>query len=228
MPSLSDLASDRRRLLVAVTGGVVAVAIVAVALTMVLGGGGSDEDGAGKILPLELTALPDQSGVIGVDGQPAQLTQAELDAVVATLLAYLREATVTPLYLEKPDEDETTTTLAGAPSLESFFTDTAVGRLQTEDRLTLSDEHLPFAKDGVSTSKATVALTGIVQDGAAQFVNATIDVVMLVKGDDEITVMRSGDLVLRSVDGTWKIAAYKLSVTRAFGDRTTTSEAAFG
>lgn len=226
MPSLSETLADRRKLLLAVTGGVVAVALVAVVLVLVLGGG-DGEEAAPVAHPLGLTTPPDTSGVIGVDGQPAPLAQADLDGILVTVEGYLKEATITPLS-QKKDGGPTTTAAPGAPTLAGFFTDGTAGRLQGDDRLTLSDEHLPFARGGVSTAKATVALAGIVQDGSAQFVNASIDVVMLVKADPEITVRRSGDLVLRPVDGGWKISGYELVVERAFGDRTTTSEAAFG
>lgn len=223
---------DRRKLLLALTGAVVGIAVIAVLLTSVLGDGGDGGKGttaAEDLQPLRLTAPPDTSGIIGVDGQPAQLSDEEMDAVLDVVLGYLRAATVTAVTTERPDEDETTTTEPGTRSVASYFTRVAATRLESDDVIVLTDEHLPFAGDGVSTTKLTVALAGIVQDGTAQFVNASIDVVMVVKGDEDITVQRRGDLVLRSNEGTWGIAGYQLSVQRDFGDRTTTtSEAAFG
>ncbi|MBI2169214.1 MAG: hypothetical protein HYU28_06895 [Actinobacteria bacterium] len=225
---ISDLRTDRRKLLLTVAGAAVAIALIVVVLATVLGGG--DGEGDGGPPPggtLALTAPPDTSGIVGLDGQPAQLTPADLDAIVATIEGYLRDATITPL---SQTPDETSTTQAGPAPLAAHFVEALTPRLGGDDALTLTDAHLGVAEDGVSTAKATATLAGLVQDGAAQFVNATIDVVVLAKGvpaeDDEVTIKRSGDLVLRPVEGGWKIAAYKLSVEREFGDRTEESQAA--
>lgn len=218
--------ADRRRFALAITGAVLAVAAVVAVVLVALGDGDDGDDGpvAPDVLPAALTAPADTSGVIDVDGRPAALSQEELDAVVAVVEGYLGEATVDPL--SRPPSDETTTTAADDPGLEALFADAVKGRLQGGDILALSDAHLGFAEGGVLTDRATLSLSGVVQDGSAQFLNAAIDVVMVVRGDQPVTVKRTGDLVLRLVDGQWKIAAYKIKAEREFGDLTTTSEAA--
>lgn len=223
----SSAPRDRRKVLLAVAGVLVAVALVALVVAMFTGGDEeADEPAAPVIQPLVLTAPPDTTGFIGVDGNPATPNPGEVEKVLAAITGYLKEATVTPL--STPRAATSTTAPPGTADVATYFTEAAAGQIETVDGLTLSDRHLPFASDGVSTSTLTVALGGVMQDGAPQFVNATINVVMVAKGDQDVTISRTGELVLRPVDGQWKIAGYKLVVERALGDLTSTTEAAFG
>ena len=226
---------DRRRLLLWITGGVVAVALIAAVLAIALGGDGGDDEEAEEptpILTVKLTAPVSASGVIDVNGAAAQLTPDQLTAVTTAIQVYLTEATVKPLSTKPPEEDEettTTTTAAAVDPLAASFTESAATRLKTDDRFALSDAHLPFAEDGVSFTTATADLAGIVSDGTVQFINATIKTVAMVHTDEQmITVTRTGNLVLRNVDDHWKIAGYDLKVERAIGGQMTTTEAAFG
>lgn len=232
----SGPAANRTRLLM-ITGGLVGLALLGTVLVLVLGGDDDEKEGRPAppaIRPLELTAAADTSGVIGIDGAPTSLPPADQDAILATITGYLKDATITPLSTPPPDEDAdeadgtTTSSAPATAAMTAHFTDSAAASLDAERLLAVADAHLPFASDGVSTTKATVALAGIVRDGATEFVNATIDVGMVVRTDDPITVNRAGDLLLRRVDGTWRIAAYNIAVERSSGDGTTTSEAAFG
>ncbi|HLF99074.1 MAG TPA: hypothetical protein VI916_01280 [Acidimicrobiia bacterium] len=218
---------DHRRRLLIGTGAIVAVALVGVLLATVFGGSDDDKRPEAPVVrPLALTSPVDTSGIIGVDGQPTQPPQADLDAILAAVTGYLKDATVTPLST-LPDDGVTTTAPAGNP-LAAHFGPVAAGSLQGTEIQALSDAHLGFAEGGVATEKLTVALAGIVQDGATQYVDATIDVLMVVRGDQDVTIARTGNLVLRPLDGSWKITAYRIDVTRTIGSETTTSEAAFG
>lgn len=219
---------DRRRMLLIGTGALVAIALVGVLLATVLGGSDDEKREAAPVVqPLALTAPADTTGILGVDGQPTQLPQADLDAILATITGYLKDATVTPLSTP-PEGDETTTSAPEANPLRAHFGPDAAGNVQGVALQALSDAHLGFAADGVSTSKLNVALAGLVQDGATQYVDATIDVVMVVNGEQAVTVARTGSLVLQPIDGSWKITAYRIDVARTVGGQTTTSEAAFG
>ena len=114
--------------------------------------------------------------------------------------------------------------------MDAFFTEAAAARLDTDDRFALADRHLPRARFGVSTERAQVQLSGLVDDGGGpQLVAVGLEVEMIVRlEDDTVIVNRTGNLVLEPVGDGWRIGAYNLRVERTFGSETTTTEAAFG
>lgn len=230
-------ALDRRMQAVIGTGAVVAIAVVVSVAVMFFAGG--DEDPPPPAQPLEaaLKTPKDPTGlsdIFAVSGEQARLSKKELRAIRSTIAGYLEAATVAPLQFDPEDDDA-----ESPPPLERFFTDRAARRLDGRDRRALSDDHLPFAKFGVSTEKANVDLTALVNDDGAQLVVASIKVRMRARtGDledvevdgeeaDAIEIKRTGDLVLEPVKtNQWRIGGYEIEVRRDFGFAVETEEAA--
>lgn len=139
--------------------------------------------------------------------QPAPPLPDEVRAkVMATLDAYLDRATAVPLR-----------TGSGAGDLAGLFTSAASARLNGPDRPALVDEGLPRAA-GVQAVASTARLGALAgSDNAVSVVAATIDLRLQSTGDDQLTIARSGDLVLVPDGGTWKIDGYDLSTARDSG-----------
>jgi len=229
VPSLSDLTADRRKLFLAITGGVVGLALLTAVLVSVTGGDSDDDTPAAPSGPIELTA-PATQEVFTLAGDPGTLRPEDLDAAMATVETYLNAAA-----LEAPlvDPESTSTTspegAVGRGDARAQFTDAAAGRFATDDALALSDAHLAPAKSASPQTASVDAVTGLVgDDGAGQLVVLTISVTTRVDLDGDITITRTGDLVLEPVDGAWRISGYQLRVERSRDGETTTSEAAFG
>ncbi len=226
-----------RVVLVSLAGAAVVVAAGATGLVLFLGE--EDEDPPPPAKPLALTAPRSVDEVYSAAGDD-QLTPEEIAGVVDSVEDYLRAAAIAPIEHDPEAEDGddggdaedggNASASAEPPELGRFFTEAAARRLDTDDRLALADDFLPFAKYGVSTEHATVELAALVGDGGAAVVAATIDVQTVVRyEDDDVIVDRRGRLVLEPADGRWVIRSYDVRAERIFGsETTTTSEAAFG
>ncbi|MFM8304053.1 MAG: hypothetical protein ACKOA9_07130 [Actinomycetota bacterium] len=152
-----------------------------------------------KIAPGEVT-------VYKVGGAPDTIPDAVRSAVMATLVRYVKAATVTALQKGKADEVTLTSTLAPG----------VAGRLTGPDRAVLVDEGLPKPTSAVKVSAAPVALTGLADgDSAIVVVTAGVDATATAKtAKGKVVVKRRGDLVLESENGAWKITGYTLTVDR--------------
>lgn len=212
----------RRSVLVGATALVVVIA-VGVSLFVVLSDSGEDPPPPAK--PLEIVAPRSLDDIFTVSGEPAPLPRQDRRLIVRTVRRYLAAATILPLEHDPEDEES-----SPPPPLERFFTKAAGARLETDDRFALADRHLPRAEFGVSTERAELGLSGLIDDGRGpQLVAAAVDVQMVVRlEDDTIVVNRTGNLVLEPVGDSWRIGAYNLRVERSLGSETTTTEAAFG
>lgn len=107
-----------------------------------------------------------------------------------------------------------------------LFTPDAGARAAGADRAAIFDEGLPLFGE-LKPTEARVGLTGLAgtMDPATGVVVASFvwDVSSKLHPGDRVT--RTGELSLVPGDGTWRIAAYKLSVKRTIDDRTTTTTA---
>lgn len=107
-----------------------------------------------------------------------------------------------------------------------LFTADAGARAARVDRAAIFDEGLPRF-GGLKTTEASVVLTGLggTMDPATGLVVAhfTWDIESKLHAGDRI--VRTGDLSLVPDDGTWRIGAYALTVTRTIADRATTTTA---
>ena len=163
-------------------------------------------------------------GVTGLD-------PAIQDQIAASIRTFLARAPQQPPEASH-DKDTTTTLAAPRPTgIEELMTERAAARLAGPDRAALVDEGLPAPIEKVTTRRANVGLGVLAGDDAApQVVTADLDTESLVTlRGDRLTVVRTGQLVFVPVDGTWKIAGYRLTVQRTLGsESTSTSEAAFG
>ncbi len=134
--------------------------------------------------------------------------------VLATLDEYLLRAMVSPLRSGEPVGD-----------LGSLFTGAAAARLAGPARAAMVDEGLPQASDvrGLVSTVGLGALAGA--DNDVVVVTATIDVRLEATGDDPLTIVRTGDLVLVPDGDAWKIDGYDMSTTRDSGAGPTTTAA---
>lgn len=132
--------------------------------------------------------------------------------VLAVLDEYLDRAMVSPLRSGQPAGD-----------LGSLFTGGAAPRVAGPDRAAMVDEGLPRASDvrGLASTARLGALAGA--DDDILVVTATIDLRLQATGDDPLTIVRTGDLVLVPDGDGWKIDGYDLSTTRDSGTGPTTT-----
>lgn len=136
-------------------------------------------------------------------GAPGELPNPDRRAVLATLAAYVQDATLRPL--------------AGrAPTLGTLSPDLA-GALDERQRDALVDEGLPLAAGRPRVRAAPVPLTALLDgDGRPVLVGAALDVTVRAPrpGRGPIEVHRRGELVLRAVGGEWRISSFRLEVSR--------------
>jgi hypothetical protein len=126
-------------------------------------------------------------------------------AVTTTLDAYVAKGMVDPLNSGQ-----------GAVGLDSIFTPLALGRLTpgSSDRAALVDDTRP-APGTVAPEKETAALTALTaQDGTVVVVNAHLDLALIFTiPTGRIRIVRTGDLVLISTTGGWRIDSYDVVAT---------------
>jgi hypothetical protein len=137
-------------------------------------------------------------------GSPAQLPDADRDAVFAAVRAYVQDATVAPLEGKK------------VPDLASHFAPAAVPAITGPERDALLDTDVPRATGRLTVSMQPVSLKGLADPtGAIDLVGSTLDVTAqtTAKGGP-ITIHRSGELMFTRDAGTWKILSFRLAVTR--------------
>jgi hypothetical protein len=137
-------------------------------------------------------------------GNPAQLPDADRDAVFAAVRAYVQDATVAPLEGKK------------VPDLASHFAPAAAGAITGPERDALLDADVPRAKGRLTVSLEPVSLKALAdQTGAIDLVGSTLDVTaQTTAAGGPITIHRSGELMFTRDAGTWKILSFKLAVTR--------------
>ena len=137
-------------------------------------------------------------------GPPAQLADADRDAIVAAIGGYVQDATVTPLEGKE------------APDLASHFVAAATPALQGPDRDALVDADVPRATGGVTPKVQPVNLHALADpSGAIDLIGSTLDVtVRSTAAGGPITIHRSGELMFTRENGDWKILSFRLAVTR--------------
>lgn len=188
--------------------------------------------------PLSLSAPRTVEQVFDVTGASGELPREDVGAIVAIVERYVRAASIGPLEHDPDAEsddggDDGGSASEAPPPLRPLFTEAARPRLGGEDRLALADDHLPFARYGVSTERATLDLAALVEEDRGVVAVATIDLELVARFDrdvleDFVVIDRTGDLILERVDDRWRIGGYHLRTERSFRGRTTTTEASFG
>ena len=135
--------------------------------------------------------------------------------VLDTLNRYLETAVLTPLRSGGPAGD-----------LAPLFTPLAAPRVLTvgPDRAAFIDEGLPPATD-LRREKGVATLTGLGgRDALLSVVSAQLDLRLTgLVGGAPLTVVRSGELVLITEGGRWRIDAWDLRVTRTLAGVSTTT-----
>ena len=123
--------------------------------------------------------------------------------VTATLERYLGDAVVGPLRSGRPAGD-----------LAAVFTGRALGRVNGPDRAALVDEGLPAAAD-LRADAAGARLAALADAAnAVVVVTAAVDLRLRTGGDDDVTIVRTGDLVLVPDGDGWKVDGYDVRTTR--------------
>lgn len=180
------------------------VGIVALALAGC--GGGSDAKAARTAAPAGST-LDLEAGPVNVEasGNPAQLSDADRNAIVDTVRRYVIAATIDPLH--------------GKPvgNLTSLFTPSAAMAIQGLDRAAAVDEGVPKATSTVKVSTSPMLLTALSDPaGAINLVGTSLYLDAKTRsGRGPVQVKRSGELVLsRAAGNTWKIASFRLTADR--------------
>ena len=134
--------------------------------------------------------------------------------VTATLERYLGDAVVGPLRSGRPAGD-----------LGTVFTGPALARINGPDRAALVDEGLPPADD-LRADAASARLAALAEaSGVVTVVAAGVEIRLRTGGPDDVTIVRTGDLVLVADGDGWKIDGYEIRTTRdsAGGEATTTT-----
>lgn len=146
------------------------------------------------------------------------LDPATSDAVVAVVQRFVRVASSVPL--------ASGGVARTGRRFSALFTPDAATRAAREDRAALVDDSLP-PFGAIKPTAARVALTGLAGPSSptAAFVVARLvwDVRSVDHPGDR--VVRTGELSLIPVGGTWKIAAYDVVVKRTIDGVTTTTTA---
>jgi len=182
---------------------VVAAAVVAVAATTL----GAGPVGAARAPKAVVKIAPGDTTVHATGGGPDALPGEVTTGVMAAIDGYLADAAARPLQKGRPgDEARLATVLSPA----------VMARLAGPDRTVLVDEGLPKATGAVKVTAKPVVLTGLA-DGSGKVVVVTAGLATTTRtrtAKGPVTITRTGDLVLRPDDGTWKIVGYALTVDR--------------
>jgi hypothetical protein len=176
-----------------------------VALALAGCGGGSDAKAA---VPAPAgTTFQLEAGPVNVDasGNPAQLSDADRNAIVDTVRRYVVAATINPL-TGKPVGD-----------LTPLFTPPASLAVQGPDRAAAVDDGVPKATSTVKVDTSPMLLTALSDPaGAINLVGASLYLDATTRSaQGPVQVKRSGELVLsRDTGNTWKIASFRLTADR--------------
>jgi hypothetical protein len=178
---------------------------VAFAFALVACSGGGSDVNAKAPAPagakLTLAAGPVQ---VQAAGTPGTLSDADRDAIIATLRKYVTAATIDPLH--------------GKPvgNLATVFTPEALAALTGPNRDAAVDDSMPKATGTVTATNPPITLTALSEpSGEINLVAAPLLLQVDAKASGgQVRVLRTGEVLLTHDAGTWKIASYKLTVDR--------------
>jgi len=192
----------------------VGVAVGLALLFALRGGSGGSTAGPARAAPGSLAFTVSGTDVQAV-GTPAPGFPAEVQAkVLDTLDRYLVDAVGGPLRSGQRAGD-----------LAPVFTAPALARVNGPDRPALVDEGLPKASS-LRTDVATAKLRILLGDrNEPQAVSAAVELRVRTGGSDEVTVVRTGSLVLVPDGAGWKIDGYDINTSRDTADGPSTTTA---
>lgn len=184
-----------------------AAALVAAVVATTLATG-ADPVGAARAPKAVVKVPAGEKTVVATGNGPDALPGEVATGVMAALDGYLVNATARPLQQGRPADDA---------RLAGVLSPAVMARLGGPDRATLLDEGLPRATAPVRVTTEPVVLTGLA-DASGKVVVVTAGLAATTRtrtARGPVTITRTGDLVLRPDDGTWKIAGYSLTTDRA-------------
>lgn len=163
-------------------------------------GGGEGGDGEG---PINFTIS--EVRVSSMAPQPGPFPEDVWASVAQLLNAYLARAMVDPLRSGEPPG-----------GLEPLFTPPALERLNGPDRASMIEDRISPVSGTVSADRANTILTLLTDRGGSPvLVNASLDIVLTVRSDDNaVEVARNGEVVLIQDDHGWRIDSYDMKVAR--------------
>ena len=185
------------------------VALVGVAAFFLLRGDDGDErpasprrtESASTTLEYQPDTIESQNG-----GPPVQLTQEQVDAIMATAASYVDDGLIKPLRTGKvPD------TVAG------LFDAGAAATLAGPNRAALFDEGLPKATGDIDGKSPIVRVVGL-SDQTGTFVLSVVGFQLDITAETDagkLTINRSTFLTLVPEATQWKITAYDVVVNRS-------------
>ncbi len=173
------------------------------ALTLLLIGCGKGSSPA-KVATKLTTAQPSVS--VQSAGPTTALPADVTDAVDKTVRGYLRFGTMTPLK-----------TGGNATDLATYFNAEALVPVTGADAGTVLDQQLPKATADVNGKISNYEFIGLTdKTGSISMVAVKLDALVTTKNKNgDVTIKRTGDLVVVPDGTNWKIGSYNLSVTRS-------------
>lgn len=141
---------------------------------------------------------------IASSGTEGTLSDADRAAVVDTVRRYVTAASIDPLQ-GRPVGD-----------LTVVFTPSAVAQVKGHDHAAMLDDRLPKATGKVTAVAKPLAMTALGDPtGAIVLVGVNLDLHLeAAAAKGPVDVQRTGGLVLAKDGDTWKIASYRVTVTR--------------
>lgn len=174
--------------------------------------------------PLEVTP---GTVTVASAGSAVQLADADRDAIISSVGAYINAASLVPLTAAgsvparektaKRSQTASTTTASGAASgLDALFAAGAAPALAGPERDSLVDTGVGPATGTVKATVAPVNLVGLAdRSGTIDLIGTTLDLTITTTGvGGPISIHRAGELMFIRDGGRWAILGFKLAVTR--------------
>jgi hypothetical protein len=195
---MSPVRAGRRAPLLLLVG-LLALALVACS------GGGDDKTETAKAPEGSSLDLVAGNVQVANSGNPATLSDADRDAIVATVRRYVIAATIDPMHGKTVGD------------LSPLFTPPAAAALQGLDRVAALDEGVPKATSTVKVTSSPMLLTALGDPmGAINLVGTSLFIDAQARtAAGPVRVKRSGELVLTRDAGDWKISSFKLTADRS-------------
>jgi hypothetical protein len=210
------------------TATIAAASIVIVALLAVVLANTADSgkhkngtDHASSRIPAETSALKLVVGQVDVQsaGPPAKVRSALRRALLQSTQAYVNDAIIAPLDRGKV-----------VNGYETIFDPFVKGAASVRDRAALTEEHTGKAHGQLKATASPVRLDGLGdQNGQLSLVAATFTMnVKATTPAGAVTIRRHTELTFANEFGKWVVTAYRVTVRRSIGARTTSLAAHSG
>ncbi len=182
------------------------LAVGALVLVVAAGCSGGGDDTEAKSAPVdEAVSVTPGAVTVSSAGPQVGLDDAVRDQMIETVKQYVQVATIDPIRS------------GHVAKVAPLFTAAAAARAEGVDRAVLVDEGLPRATSDITATAVPVPITVLAdQSGALLLASAGLDLTVATKtADGPVEIHRVGSLTFAPDAGTWKVAGFDLSVSRA-------------